>query len=75
MDPSLTLQLENKISAVAECNLQLKNRGLPPDDAEYTLKIKNQYLKEIKALLDQDAKLIHHPGLLRIEADLTHGHS
>jgi hypothetical protein len=42
MNPDLSIKLENKVAAIMECNYQLKNRGIPLEDATYTSKMKTQ---------------------------------
>ena len=69
MEPAFALTLENKVNAVRECNLHLKNKGLPPLDADYTHSVKAKYLEEIYALIETHPELLHHPALFKIEAD------
>ena len=69
MEPAFALTLENKVNAVRECNVQLKNKGLPPVDADYTHAVKAKYLEEIYSLIESHPELLHHPALFKIEAD------
>ncbi len=71
MDPLFALKLEHKVDAVRNCNVQLKNKGLPLRDSTYTLKTKEQYLNEIKKLIDLYPELNHHPALLKIEQEFN----
>jgi len=68
-EPTFALALENKVNAVRECNVQLKNKGLPPIDADYTHSVKARYLEEIHSLIERHPELLHHPALFKIEAD------
>ena len=70
MNSDLSLKLENKVAAIVECNVQLKNRGIPLEDTTYTLKIKRQYIRELVLLIQWHPELSHHPALSKIQSDL-----
>ena len=70
MSSALTLKLENKVAAILECNIQLKNRGVPLEDTTYTMKIKRQYLKELVLLIKENPELSEHQALMKIKTDL-----
>ena len=70
MDPHLSILLENKVRAIAECNYILKQNRFPEEDIAYTIKMKDQYLNEIKALIETHAELAHHAVLIKIKKDL-----
>jgi len=70
MEPLLALKLENKIKAVMECNIYLKQNKFSEEDKNYTLKVKKEYLEEIYLLVEMHPELLHHPALFKIEADL-----
>lgn len=67
---SVFLKLENKIAAILECNIQLKNRGIPLEDTTYTVKIKRQYIKELILLIKENPELSEHQALMKIKTDL-----
>ena len=70
MDPTLALKIENKARAIQECSASLKQNKLTKADQEYTLKMKKQFLDEIKILTADHPELLHHPALLKIQSDL-----
>lgn len=70
MNPDLSIKLENKVAAILECNVQLKNKGLPLEDTTYILKIKLQYIQELTILIQENSELSHHPALLKVQNDL-----
>lgn len=70
MNSDLSLKLENKVAAIAECNVQLKNRGIPLEDTTYTLKVKHQYIRELVLLIQEHPELSHHPALFKIQSDI-----
>lgn len=67
MNSELSLKLENKVAAIVECNVQLKNKSIPLEDTIYTLKIKRQYIRELALFIQENPELSQHPALLKID--------
>ena len=67
MNANLSIQLENKVSVVHDCNTSLKKQSLSVEDADYTKKIQSQFLDEIRTLIATHPELSQHPSLLKLE--------